>query len=83
MDTDIYNKILNAQSDLNYHRLEIRNLLADEFPKGCVVCFMVRDGQKIPTVGTVVSHREDQVGVMMHTKAETVRSYRWRDLTKL
>jgi len=83
MDHHIYEKISKLQINLNHHRSEIRNFLASEFPLGCLVHFMVRDGQKTPTVGAVVSHFEDKVRVKMRTKAETARDYHWTHLNKL
>ena len=84
MDTDIYNKILNAQSDLNYHRLEVETFLIDEFPKGCHVYVKSRAGQNIPTAGTVVSHDHDKIGVQLHaiSGTSTVKQYNWKELKK-
>ena len=82
MDTDVYNKILNAQSDLNYHRLEVETFLIDEFPKGCHVYVKYKDGQK--NVGTVVSHDQDKIGVQLHAISGTTKpkNYYWKVLEK-
>ena len=82
MDTDIYNKISKSQSDLNYHRLEIKNLLVAEFPEGCRVYVKYKDGQK--DVGTVVSHDQDKIGVQLHAISGTTKpkNYYWKVLEK-
>jgi len=87
MDTDIYAKILKAQSDLNYHRLEVENFLIEEFPDGCRVYVKNRAGQSIPTAGTVVSHDQDEIGVQLHAISAIsgtgiVKHYPWKELKK-